>query len=509
MLQSCRCYNCVEIILEVFMEKIFLGMGSKEKVFLLSNMLNRHGLIAGATGTGKTVTLKVLTESFSSLGIPVFLPDVKGDLLSFCEAGAMNEHIQKRMQILGMSDFEFKSFPVRIWDFFTQMGIPLRTTISEMGPLLLAKLFNLNDTQAGVLNIAFRVADDNNLLLLDIKDLKAILIFIGENANELKIKYGNISSASIGAIQRSILSLESEGGASFFGEPALDIMDFFIPDSSGRGVINILNAKQLYQKPGLYSAFLLWFLSELYENLPEVGDLEKPKCVFFFDEAHLMFDNCSKVLIEKIEQIIRLIRSKGVSIFFVTQNPTDIPENILSQLGNRIQHALRAFTPKDKKAIDQIAMTFRINPELNIQSEITSLKTGEALVSVLQADGSPSVTDKVLITSPSSKIGTVDENILQKIISSSTLLPKYKNSFDRESAHEVLTKRFEQAVEIQKLEEQKKELAKQQAQIEKQKRNQPKGVLEKMGGQVLTGFSRSIGYQLARGVMGSIKKLLK
>lgn len=491
------------------MEKIFLGMGRNEKVYLLSNMLNRHGLIAGATGTGKTVTLKVLAESFSSLGIPIFLPDVKGDLFSFCEAGTMNEHIEKRMKIFGMDDFPFKSFPVRVWDFFTNLGIPLRTTISEMGPLLLAKLFNLNDTQTGVLNIAFRVADDNNLLLLDIKDLKAILVFIGENASDLKLKYGNISSASIAAIQRSILSLEAEGADYFFGEPALDIMDFFIPDASGLGPINILNARQLYQKPGLYSAFLLWFLSELYENLPEVGDLEKPKCVFFFDEAHLMFDNCSKVLVEKIEQIIRLVRSKGVSIFFVTQNPTDIPETVLSQLGNRIQHALRAFTPKDKKAIDQVAMTFRINPELNIQSEITRLKTGEALVSVLQADGSPSITDKVLINSPSSKIGTVDESLLQKIISSSSLFPKYKNSFDRESAHEILTKRFEQTMEIQKLEEQKKELAKQQAQIEKQKRNQPKGVLEKMGGQVLAGFSRSIGHQLARGVMGSIKKLIK
>lgn len=490
------------------MEKIFLGQGS-EKVYLLSNMLNRHGLIAGATGTGKTVTLKVLAESFSDLGISVFLPDVKGDLLSFCEAGSMNEHIQKRMQLFGMEDFTFKPFPIRVWDFFNRLGIPLRSTVSEMGPLILAKLFNLNETQAGVLNIAFKVADDNNLLLLDIKDLKAILLFIGENANELKLKYGNISSASIGAIQRSILKLETEGAENFFGEPALDIRDFFIPDGSGAGVINILNATQLYQKPNLYSAFLLMFLSEICEVLPEAGDLEKPKCVFFFDEAHLMFENCPQVLIDKIEQVIRLIRSKGVGIFFVTQNPTDIPEKILSQLGNRIQHALRAFTPKESKAIAQIAMTFRSNPNLKIADEITALRTGEALVSVLQADGSPSVTDKVLITSPASKIGTTDTSKVQAIVSSSPLFLKYKDSIDRISAHEILTQRFEQEAQAQQLELQKKELEKQQAQLARQKRSQPKSTIEKVGGQVLTGFSRSIGNQLARGLLGSVKKLFK
>ncbi|MEL3905264.1 MAG: DUF853 family protein [Treponemataceae bacterium] len=490
------------------MEKIFLGQGS-EKVYLLSNMLNRHGLIAGATGTGKTVTLKVLAESLSDLGIPVFLPDVKGDLFSFCEAGSMNEHIQKRMQIFGMSDFTFKSFPIRVWDFFNQLGIPLRSTVSEMGPLILSKLFNLNETQAGVLNMAFKVADDNSLLLLDIKDLKAILLFLGEHANELKLQYGNISSASIGAIQRSILRLETEGAENFFGEPALDIRDFFIPNASGAGTINILNATKLYQKPNLYAAFLLMFLSEIYEVLPEVGDLDKPKCVFFFDEAHLMFENCPPVLIDKIEQIIRLVRSKGVGIFFVTQNPADIPEKILSQLGNRIQHALRAYTPKDRKAIVQIAMTFRSNPALKIEDEILALRTGEAMVSVLQEDGLPSVTDKVLITSPASKIGTVDTSTVKNIVSASPLFAKYKDGIDRISAHEILTQRFEQEAQVRQLEVQKKELEKQQAQLARQKRNQPKSIIEKMGDQVLTGFSRSVGNQLARGLLGSVKKLLK
>lgn len=490
------------------MEKIFLGQGS-EKVYLLSNMLNRHGLIAGATGTGKTVTLKVLAESLSDLGIPVFLPDVKGDLFSFCEAGSMNEHIQKRMQIFGMSDFTFKSFPIRVWDFFNQLGIPLRSTVSEMGPLILSKLFNLNETQAGVLNMAFKVADDNSLLLLDIKDLKAILLFLGEHANELKLQYGNISSASIGAIQRSILRLETEGAENFFGEPALDIRDFFISNARGAGTINILNATKLYQKPNLYAAFLLMFLSEIYEVLPEVGDLDKPKCVFFFDEAHLMFENCPPVLIDKIEQIIRLVRSKGVGIFFVTQNPADIPEKILSQLGNRIQHALRAYTPKDRKAIVQIAMTFRSNPALKIEDEILALRTGEALVSVLQEDGSPSVTDKVLITSPASKIGTVDTSTVKNIVSASPLFAKYKDGIDRISAHEILTQRFEQEAQVRQLEVQKKELEKQQAQLARQKRNQPKSTIEKMGDQVLTGFSRSVGNQLARGLLGSVKKLLK
>lgn len=490
------------------MEKIFIGQGS-EKVYLLSNMVNRHGIISGATGTGKTVTLKVLAESFSNLGIPVFLPDVKGDLLGFCEAGTMNGFIEKRMQLFGMSEFHFKSFPIRVWDFFSANGIPLRITVSEMGPLLLSKLLNLNDTQSGILTIAFRAADDNGWLLLDIKDLKSILSYLAENAKDLKLQYGNISSASVASIQRNIMNLETEGAADLFGEPSVDIQDFFAADSSGMGAINILNAQKLYQRPNLYAAFLLWFLSEVYETLPEVGDLDKPKFVMFFDEAHLLFENCPKILTEKIEQIIRLIRSKGAGIFFVTQNPTDLPEAVLSQLGNRIQHALRSYTAKDQTAIKQVAMTFRLNPQLNIAEEITKLKTGDALVSVLQEDGSPSVTDKVSITSPASKIGTVADALVNNLVHSSPFFQKYKTSVDRESAYEILTKRLENAAQEKALSEQQKTIQRYEAELAKQKRNRPKSAVEKMGDQVMTGFSRSIGHQLARGVMGSIKKLFK
>lgn len=492
------------------MEKIFLGLAETgEKIYLLSNMLNRHGLVSGATGTGKTITLKVLAESFSDLGIPIFIPDVKGDLISFAEKGFVNDTIQKRLELFGINEFNFKAFPLQLWDFFSQEGIPVRITISEIGPLLLAKLLNLNETQAGVLNIAFKVCDDNGWLLLDIKDLKSVLIFIGENSKELKLQYGNISNASIGAIQRSIMQLESEGAESFFGEPSLNIRDFFVKSPDGTGNINILNAKKLYQHPNLYSAFLLWFLSEVYETLPEVGDLDKPKLVMFFDEAHLMFDNCPKILIDKILQIIRLIRSKGVSIFFVTQNPTDIPEVVLSQLGNRIQHALRSYTAKDQKMISQVAMTFRKNPKIDIAQEITNLKTGEALVSVLQEDGSPSITQKVIIAFPASKIGTVSENIITNLTNSSLFFQKYKTPIDRESAYEILTRRLENAMQEKALLEQKKALEKYEAELARQKRNRPKSVLEKMGSQVMTGFSRSIGYQLARGLMGSIKKFFK
>lgn len=490
-------------------EKIFLGQGN-DKVFLLSNMLNRHGLIAGATGTGKTITLKVLAEQFSSLGIPIFLPDVKGDLFSFCEAGVMNEAIKKRIQLFGLDSFNFNHFPIRVWDFFSALGIPIRITISEMGPLLLAKLCNLNDTQTGILNIAFKIADDNGWLLLDIKDLKSVLIYMGEHASELKLEYGNISSASVGAVQRSIMNLETEGAKDFFGEPALQLEDFFSIEENGFGTINILNASKLYQRPHLYSAFLLWFLSELYETFPEVGDLEKPKCVFFFDEAHLMFDNCPKVLLDKIAQIIRLIRSKGIGIFFVTQNPTDIPEVILSQLGNRIQHALRSYTAKDQKNIKQVAMTFRINPELDIENEITNLKTGEALVSVLQEDGSPCITEKILITSPMSKIGTVSETTIKQIVFNSPLYAKYKDMVDRESAYEILTQRIQQAQKETALQ---KTTSKQPARTSSSARRKTKSTIEKMGDQVLTGFSRSVGHKIAnsltRGLMGSLTKLFK
>ncbi|PIE98103.1 MAG: ATP-binding protein [Treponema sp.] len=485
------------------MSGIFLGK-AKEDVYLLPKMSNRHGLIAGATGTGKTITLKVIAEAFSDIGVPVFLPDVKGDLMSFCEAGSMNKEIQRRVDFFGIKDFEFTPYPIRLWDIFSELGHPVRTTISEVGPLLLSRLLRLTDAQSGVLNIAFRIADENNWLLLDIKDLKSILIYIGENSKELRLEYGNISSASVGAIQRAILTLEDEGAETFFAEPALDITDFMQVKSDGRGYINVFNAVKLYQKPSLYSTFLLWFLSELYETLPEVGDMEKPKFVFFFDEAHLLFENCSDVLIEKLEQIIRLVRSKGVGIFFITQNPADIPDKILGQLGNRIQHALRAFTPKDRKAIKLAADTFRPNPEFEVEDEITNLQTGEALISVLTDDGSPSVTQKVLMTSPHSKIGTVDNSKLQAVINESPLLYKYKDMVDRESAYEILKARFAKEAESEKKLQEAKIAEKQK----RAKKRQPKSQMQKMGESMLSSFTRSVGRQVARGLLGSLKKLL-
>lgn len=422
--------------------KIWVGTGEKP-VCLLPQMANRHGLIAGATGTGKTVSLKVLAEGFSEMGVPVFLADVKGDLAGMVEVGAHSDAIGKRLVECGVPSFEYRAFPTEFWDVFGKEGHPVRTTVSEMGPVLLSRLMGLNETQSGVMSIIFRVADDENMLLLDLKDLKAMLAYVGEHAKDYTLDYGNVSMASIGAIQRAVAMLEDEGGNEFFGEPALNIADWMRLDESGRGVINILAADVLYRKPRLYSTFLLWMLSELYELLPECGDLEKPRMVFFFDEAHLLFDDCPKALLETLEQVVRLIRSKGVGVYFITQNPCDIPMSILGQLGNRIQHALRAYTPLDQKAVKTAAMTFRANEAFDTAEAITTLKTGEALVSFLDADGAPCVVERATILPPQSAMHAIDEQARAACMENSAFRGVYDTIIDRVSAYEMLAGVFQ------------------------------------------------------------------
>lgn len=407
-------------------------------IALLSQFANRHGLIAGATGTGKTVTLQKLAESFASEGVPVFMADVKGDLSGLGAPGESTAKLQSRLTSLGISDWQAQKFDIALWDVFAAQGHPLRATISDMGPLLLARLLNLNEVQAGVLNIIFKVADNNGLLLLDLKDLKAMVQYVAEHARELTTEYGNVSSASLGAIQRGLLTLEEQGGDKFFGEPMLNIMDLMQTDAKGNGIINILAADQLYSSPKLYAAFLLWLLAELFEQLPEAGDLEKPKLVFFFDEAHLLFNDAPAALLEKIEQVVRLIRSKGVGIYFVTQNPLDIPDAILGQLGNRIQHALRAFTPRDQKAVKSAAETMRANPALNTGTAILELGVGEALVSCLDAKGTPCMVERAMILPPSSRIGPLRKEERDSAIKASLVYGIYEELSDRESAHEKL-----------------------------------------------------------------------
>ncbi len=421
-------------------DKIYLAM-SDRKLFLLPSMSNRHGLICGATGTGKTITLKVIAESFSDAGVPVFVSDIKGDLSGMATPGEDNEGMLKRIARFGLAEygFNYKSYPTRYWDVFGQKGMPIRTTVTEIGPLLLSRILSLNATQEGVLNIIFRIADDQNLLLLDLKDLRAMCQFVGDNAKAYTTMYGNISTASIGAIQRGLLKLEEQGAESFFGEPALDIADWFQLDANGRGYMNILNCEQLFQQPSLYSTVLLWMLSELYERLPEAGDLPKPKMVFFFDEAHLLFNDAPKELLQKIEQVVRLIRSKGVGIFFITQKPTDVPDSVLSQLGNRIEHALRAYSPSDLKAVKTAAATFRQNPKVNAVEAIQQLGTGEALVQFLDEKGVPMMVEQAKILPPQSFMGPADEGLMQRMITMDALGKKYNEPLDRLSAYEYLT----------------------------------------------------------------------
>ncbi|WP_183173691.1 helicase HerA-like domain-containing protein [Acinetobacter johnsonii] len=443
---------------------------TQQDVVLHSKFANRHGLIAGATGTGKTVTLKVLAESFSRLGVPVFLADAKGDVSSLAQAGTSNPKFDERIKSLGIDSIPFAASPVVFWDLFAEQGHPIRTTITEIGPLLLARMLNLNDTQEGVLSAVFRIADDQGMLLIDFKDLKAMIGYVSEHAAEFKAEYGNLSPASLGAIQRNLLALADQGGDQFFGEPSLNILDFIQTDSNGHGYINILAADKLMNTPKLYATFLLWMLSELFEQLPEVGDMDKPKLVFFFDEAHLLFDNASAALQEKIEQVVRLIRSKGVGIYFVTQNPLDLPESVLGQLGNRVQHALRAFTPKDQKAVKTAADTFRANTEFKVEQAITELAVGEALISCLDEQGTPQVVERAWVMPPYSSFSPISPEQRQTLISQSIVAGIYEKSLDRESAFELLqnkvVERQQQAVQIEQEKQQAKEqeaLAKQQA----------------------------------------------
>jgi DNA double-strand break repair helicase HerA and related ATPase len=420
---------------------------SQEPIFLLPKMANRHGLIAGATGTGKTVTLQTLAENLSTRGVPVFMADVKGDLAGLSQPGGNNPKVVERAKELKIDDFKGEACPVVFWDVFGEQGHPVRATVSEMGPLLLARLLDLNDTQAGVLNMVFKIADDNGLLLLDLKDLRAMLQYVADNADQFKTQYGNISTASAGAIQRNLLALESQGADKFFGEPALNLEDL-IQTQNGRGVVNILAADKLMQKaPKVYATFLLWMLSELFENLPEIGDPEKPKLVFFFDEAHLLFTDIEPAVQQKIEQMVRLIRSKGVGVYFVSQNPLDIPEVVLGQLGNRVQHALRAFTPRDQKAVKAAAETFRQNPKLNTETVLTELAVGEALVSMLDENGSPQVVERAKIVPPRSQVGPITADQRKEIIASSIIAGHYEKAIDRESAFEMLQARAGQKVE--------------------------------------------------------------
>ncbi len=412
---------------------------AKAEIHLLPALSNRHGLVTGATGTGKTVTLQRMAEAFSQIGVPVFMADVKGDLAGLANAGELQGKIQERLAQLAIN-LDFAGCPVAFWDVYGKSGHPVRTSISDLGPLLFSRLLDLNETQQGVLTLVFKVADDHNLLLLDLKDLRAMLQYVGENAKQFQTEYGNVSAASIGAIQRGLLELEHQGAELLFGEPALDINDLIQTDH-GRGVVNILAADQLMNSPKLYSTFLLWMLSELFEQLPEIGDPEKPKLVFFFDEAHLLFNDAPKALLEKIEQVVRLIRSKGVGVFFVTQNPLDVPDTVLGQLGNRVQHALRAFTPRDQKAVKTAATTMRPNPNLDIEQAIAELAVGEALVSFLDAEGRPSVTERAYIVPPGSQIGPISADERRKIIEGSTIFGHYENAVDRESAYELLAKR--------------------------------------------------------------------
>jgi uncharacterized protein len=417
---------------------------AESEFYLVPRMVSRHGLVAGATGTGKTVTLQTIAERLSANGIPVFLADVKGDLAGLSQPGGGNPKIQERVELLKLAGFVHRSYPVAFWDVTGASGHPVRATVSDMGPLLLGRLLNLNEVQTGVLTLVFKIADDGGLLLLDLKDLRALVQFVGDNASQFTTEYGNVSKASVGAIQRGLLELDAQGAEQFFGEPMLDIFDLVRNDADGRGMINVLAADRLIQHPKLYSTFLLWLMSELFEQLPEAGDLEKPKLVFFFDEAHFLFEDASPALLDKIEQVVRLIRSKGVGIYFVTQNPVDIPEKVLAQLGNRVQHALRAFTPNDQKAIKAMAATFRSNPKLNVEQVMIELAVGEALVSFLDEKGIPMIVERAFVLPPESRIGTITPEERTALIRSSLRFGRYEQAVDRESAYEIIKRRTEE-----------------------------------------------------------------
>ena len=488
---------------------LYVAHGPNGPISICGKMANRHGLIAGATGTGKTVTLQVLAETFSQAGVPCFMADMKGDLSGISQTGAMSGFIEKRCAEFGIDSPEFGPCPVRFFDVYGEQGHPMRTTVSNMGPQLLSRLLQLNETQEGVLNIVFRIADDRGLLLIDMKDLRSMLNYVAENAKQYTAAYGNISAQSIGAIQRALLTLENQGADKFFAEPSFDIYDL-IQCEQGKGVMNVLAADKLMLQPKLYSTFLLWLLSELYAQLPEVGDMDLPKLVFFFDEAHMLFDETSKALVDKIEQVVRLIRSKGVGVYFVTQSPTDIPEEILGQLGNRVQHALRAFTPKDQKAVRTAAETFRANPEFKTADAIMELGTGEALVSFLDEKGAPSVVERAKILFPLSQIGAVTEGQRGQIINQSRLYGRYDKVVDRESAFEVLMAEAEAAIQA---EQEAAEAAAAEAEEKSAKTKRSgngggllKGIMGAVVGAVVTSVTSSIGTEVSKKVTGKKSK---
>ena len=496
--------------------KLWLATGS-ERIYLEPSMANRHGLIAGATGTGKTVTLKVLAESFSEMGVPVFLADIKGDLSGMCNPGSENKHIRRSIDTMGITDFNYTSFPVRFWDVYGKLGLPVRTTISEMGPELLARLLDLNETQSGILRIVFRIADEKNLLLVDLKDLRAMVQYVGDNAKDYKLTYGNIAPQSVGAIQRALLTLEDEGGDIFFGEPSLELADWIDWSEDGLGVMNILECQELFQHPLLYGTFLLWMLSEIYEMLPEAGDLDKPKLAFFFDEAHLLFNDAPKALIEKVEQVVRLIRSKGVSVWFITQVPTDIPDAVLGQIGNRVQHALRAYTPRDQKALRAAAESFRANPNFDTETALQELAVGEALVSVLDAKGTPTVVQRAGILPPHSSMNAVEPFVIQNNIERNPLRGKYLKTVDEESAYEVLMAEAQEAQQEAEAEARRKEEEAQREKEEKEREKEEKqrekeraarkkaNPLNKVLSSAASTVGREVGRQLVRGILGSLK----
>ncbi len=482
---------------------LFVGRG-EAPVHLTPALANRHGLIAGATGTGKTVTLQILAEAFSEIGVPVFMADVKGDLSGMSQAGVSKDFLEKRAHTIQLENYIYKAFPTIFWDLYGELGHPIRTTISEMGPLLLSRLLDLNETQEGVLNIGFKIADDEGLLLLDLKDLRQMMVYLAENASTISTQYGNVSKSSIGAIQRRLLVLEQQDAEIFFGEPALELSDMMRTTNDGKGIINILSAIKLINSPKLFSTFLLWLLSELFEELPEIGDPEKPRLVFFFDEAHLLFNDAPKALIQKIEQVVRLIRSKGVGVYFVTQNPLDIPDTVLAQLGNRVQHALRAFTPRDQKAVRAIAETFRQNPAFSAKAVITELGVGEALVSTLQKKGVPSVVERTLIRPPSSRLGPATAAEQKEVIKNSPILGKYDKAVDRESAYEVLKKRAAQAVKDDDSETSSK------GKKSKKPSRKRQSATEAFFKSAARSIGTALGSKMVRGLLGSlIKKALK
>ncbi len=508
--------------------KILIGKSGDENIYIYPSMANRHGMICGATGTGKTVTLKVMAESFSKLGVPVFLADVKGDLAAMCRPGTDNENVSKRVESMGLNEmgFGFEAFPSNYWDVYKEKGMPLRTTVTEMGPVLLARILELNDTQTDVLTVIFKIADDEDLLLIDIKDLKAMIQYVSEKSKEYSPVYGNLAPQSLAAIQRAIVALEADGADQFFGEPALSVSDWLSTNYDGKGMIQILDCQKLILHPRTYSTFLLWLMSELFEILPEMGDVQRPKMVFFFDEAHMLFDNAPRALLEKIEQVVKLIRSKGVGIYFITQNPRDIPDGVLAQLGNKIEHALRAYTPAEQKSAKAAASAFRVNPEFDTYTVLQELGTGQALVSVLGEDGIPTIVKKTKILPPQSQMGTLDDYDREREIKSSLLYTRYSEEFDRDSAYEFMQRRNIELQEQAEKDANEKAAAKEQEKLDKeaakarekeekaaakkkeQKNKAVKGAAKSVASTTAGTIGREMGKTLGSGVGGKFGKTL-